>query len=170
MIGDRDAAWTVGDVGSVEVEAGEVGLAVAAVNDEIDADRGVVAVVVEGDLEAATRCSDAGDLGVAVDVDADDATPRNEEFDEVGIEASQGAWAVVDDHCCGAGTRRDVGELEGDETSADEQHPLREPLEVQESGRWQRSPGDDDRDHLEVAGIGLQGGVATHEQGDDVAG
>ena len=134
MTGDVYAVWAVGDVGGVEVEAGEVGSSSGTVNDEVGGDRRLVTVVVEGDVEAVTGGSDVDDLGGAMDVDADGVAAGDEEFDEVGVEATQRAGAVVGDHCLGAGTRRDVGELEGDESAADEQDPFGELFEVEESG------------------------------------
>ncbi|HRY11261.1 MAG TPA: hypothetical protein P5544_14935 [Candidatus Nanopelagicales bacterium] len=129
-----DAVRAVGDVGGVEVEAIEFGLAAGAVHDEIGGDRGLSAMIVEGDVVAVAAAVHGDDLGVAAHVDVDGVAAGDEEFDEVGVEAAQRAGAVVDDDGVGARARGDVGELEGDEPTADEEDPWGERVEVQEAG------------------------------------
>ena len=58
----------------------------------------------------------------------------DQELDEVGVERLEGTGAAVDDDRGTAGTRRDMGELEGDEATTDEQDPRREHLQIQEVG------------------------------------
>ncbi|MEZ5243251.1 MAG: hypothetical protein R2696_16145 [Microthrixaceae bacterium] len=58
-------------------------------HDEIGGDRGLSAMIVEGDVVAVAAAVHGDDLGVAAHVDVDGVAAGDEEFDEVGVEAAQ---------------------------------------------------------------------------------
>ena len=53
------------------------------------------------------------------------SAPLDQELDQVGVEPLEWTGSAVDDDRGTAGTRADVGELEGDEATPDEQDPRR---------------------------------------------
>ena len=56
-------------------------------------------------------------VGHALELNPGLSASGDEEFDQVGIETLEGSRSAVDDGCGAARTRRDVGELEGDEAA-----------------------------------------------------
>lgn len=120
MAGDVDTSRAVGDVGSLEGEAGKVGPSAATVHDEVSRDDGLSAFVIKRDLVPVAGRTNGVDLATATDFDPDVDAAGDEQFDEVGIEAAKRAGAVIDDDGLRAGAGRDVGELERDEPAADD--------------------------------------------------
>ena len=116
-------------------EVGELGDASGAVDDEIgvDARHGSPAVS-SGDPVAGSGWLDGGDGRLRPHLDADVGASGHEEVDEVRVEALERAGAAVDDHRPGPGSGGDVGELEGHEPAADEEHPAGEVFEFEEGG------------------------------------
>ena len=97
MRGVGYAAWSMGDVGGVEVEAVERGLAACAVDDQLHCDGGLLPEVIDGHVVAVAVGVDGDDLGAAVEIDADVSAAGDEELDEVGIKPAQRAGAAIDD-------------------------------------------------------------------------
>ena len=56
-------------------------------------------------------------MGHALELDPGLRASGDEEFDQVGIKTREGTRSAVDNGCGTARTRRDVGELEGDEAA-----------------------------------------------------
>jgi len=131
---DAHAARPPVDAGRVEVEAGKVGFASGAVDDEIAFDRLGASSGLQDDPVAGVGPVDRCDCGGGPYGDPGLQAAPDQQIHQVWVESLQGSRPSVDDCRAAAGARRDVGELEGDETAADEQDPGRKRVEVQEVG------------------------------------
>jgi hypothetical protein len=120
------------DVGLVKVEAVDRRDPPGAVHDEIGfeglaptVDRGVHPQAVRGLLDRLDR-------GVRMKGHADVPRPLDQRRDQVRIERRERPLAPFEDHDPGIGARGDVRELERDVAAADQQHALRQAVEVEE--------------------------------------
>lgn len=190
VAGHRDAVLAPVDAGGVQTQIGQLCDPSGAVDHEVALDLFLFASVFHGDLVAIIRGLHVHDRRGAVQADADLPAVVDQEFDEVGIEALQRTLAAVDDDWGAACSGGDVGELEGDESAADEHYPGWQLGEVHEvgavdevlvTGEVQRSGAGAGRDQemirvvwdavdLETAVAGerrlaMQGGDATVRQG-----
>src|SRR5665811_551783 len=122
------------DPGSVEVQTLQLRCSAGAVNDEVELHGLGFPGSFDTDLVTGRGLLDGLDSGGALKPDPRGCASGDQELDEVGVERLQWAQSTVDDDRGAAGTSRDVGELEGDEATTNEQDPRREHPEVQEVG------------------------------------
>ena len=182
MTGDVYAVLVPVDAGSVEVQTRQFRCPACAVNDEVELHGLGSAGSLDTDLVTGRGLLDGFDSGGALKTDPCCCASRDQELDEVGVERLEWAWSAVNDDRGAAGTRRDVGELEGDEATTNEQDPRREHLEVQEvgavdqvlvAGKVQRSwtcTGGDQEMRRFVGGAADLDAVLVGEPGDPVEG
>src|SRR2546425_3463768 len=100
-------------------------------NDDISLDRGRRALGICPDGKPGASLLDAFNLGSGANVDSDCSELFHQPVDEVWVEVSEHALASLQDRDFRTCAGRDVRELCCDVTAADQNHPLRQALQVQ---------------------------------------
>ena len=120
-----DASFVRLDARPGEIKRIEVCCAPRRVQHEVRFDRAYFAPHRDFHVKAAIRSGDGLDMAIRQEVHTEPLREFDDRLDEVIVEPGEGAPSAQQDRDLGPEARKDVSELEGDDSSADDRHAPR---------------------------------------------